>query len=274
MRILCNGCRSPSTTEVLFPALETIAVGISVTIAVVVASTRLGVTLPHTNIAANSNPAALVGNCLAELCTLHKTGELLCAVDTKWFGPDVHPEVNTGGKIAINRLCVEILLLLGGLEQAEGQAVKALVADRKIGKDEVAGFSGTVEIGHTRGGHTGQNRWVAGSGCVDTAAGDGASMLETGVEEEVGIVVKCDVLALLNSESLNNSKLNNRGRIDRSAVAVGLHTRTTGSGTLWLLQNGHLIPEAAVFSCDSVKSGDTFALGIDGDCGRCRHVGY
>jgi hypothetical protein len=222
MRILCNGCHSPSTTEVLFPALETIAVGVSVAIAV--ASTRLGVTLPHTNIAANSNPAALVSNCLAELCALHKTGELLCAVDTEWFGPDVHSEVNTGGKIAINRLCVEILLLLGGLEQAEGQAVKALVADGEIGKDEVTGFGGTVEIGHARGGHAGQNRWIAGSGCVDTAAGDGASMLETGVEEEVGVVVESDVLALLNTGPLNNSKLNNRGRIDRSAVAVGYKT--------------------------------------------------
>lgn len=95
------------------------------------------------------------------------------------------------------------------------------MADGKIGEDEVTGFGRTVEIGHTRGRHTGQNRWVAGSGCVDTAAGDGASMLETGVEEEVGVVVECDVLALLNTGSLNNSKLNNRGRIDRSAVAVG-----------------------------------------------------
>jgi hypothetical protein len=224
MRILSNGRHSPSTTEVLFPALEAIPVGVSVAVAVVVASTRLSVTLPHTNIAANSNPAALIGNCLAELCTLHETRELLCAVDTEWFGPDVHSEVNTGRKIAINRLCVEILLLLGGLEQAEGQAVKALVADGKIGEDEVTGFGGTVEIGHTRGGHTSQNRWVAGSGCVDTAAGDWASMLETGVEEEVGVVVECDVLALLNTRSLNNSKLNNRGWIDRSAVAVGYKT--------------------------------------------------
>lgn len=49
-------------------------------------------------------------------------------------------------------------------------------------------------------------------------------MLETGVEEEVGVVVECDVLALLNTGSLNNSKLYNRGRIDRSAVAVGYET--------------------------------------------------
>jgi hypothetical protein len=46
-------------------------------------------------------------------------------------------------------------------------------------------------------------------------------MLETGVEEEVGVVVESDILALLNCRTLNDSELDNGRRINRSSVAVG-----------------------------------------------------
>jgi hypothetical protein len=54
-----------------------------------------------------------------------------------------------------------------------------------------------------------------------------------------------------------------------SAIAaqcqLTLHSRTASTGTLWLLQNGHLIPEAAVSSGDTVEASDSVAPGVEGD---------
>jgi hypothetical protein len=90
-------------------------------------------------------------------------------------------------------------------------------------------------------------------------------MLETGIQEEVGVVIEGNVLALFESEAFNNSELDNGWRVNRSAIAVGLHAGTACSGSLWLLQDSQLVPEAAVPSCNSVKLGDGVALGICGD---------
>jgi hypothetical protein len=172
MWILCGRSNSPSATKIFLATLKgvistivsSVIVVVVAVVAVVVATTRLGVTLPHTNIATNSNSAALVSDCLAKLCALHETGEPLGAENCERLCLNFHSEVNARWKIAIGRLHVEILLFLCSLEQAKGQAVETLMAHRKIGEDEVAGFGWAVQIGHTGGGNTSQNRWVVGSG--------------------------------------------------------------------------------------------------------------
>jgi hypothetical protein len=155
------------------------------------------------------------------LSTLHQSRKLLSAVDAERFSLDFHSIVDSGWKIAIGRFQIIVSFLLGSLKQTEGQYVEALVADRKVGKDEITSFGGTVEIGHARSGNTSQNGWVASSWSINTTACKWTGMLETGVEKEVGVVVKSDVLALFHTRSLDNPKLDNRGRINRSAVTVG-----------------------------------------------------
>lgn len=260
-------CNSPSAAIILLSSVvSTIAA---------VATTRLSIALPHTDVPANSDSASLVGNSLAELSTLHQSGKLLGAKHAEGFRLDLHSEVDTRRQIAISGLKIEILLFLGCLEQTKGQTISALVANRQVGEDEVSSFGRAVEVCHTRGGDTGQDGWVVGGGSLNTAMGNRTGMLETGVEEEVGVVVESDILALLNCGTLNDSELDNGRRINRSSVAVGLHSRTASTGTLWLLQNGHLIPETAVSSGDTVEAGDGVAPGVEGDCGWSSHgVGY
>lgn len=101
-------------------------------------------------------------------------------------------------------------------------------------------------------------------------------MLETGVEEEVGVVVKCDILALFNGRTFDDAELNDGRGINWTAITVGygilayaeklpwivpmstvdskltLHARTTCTSTLRLLENCHLVPEAAVPSSDTM----------------------
>lgn len=50
--------------------------------------------------------------------------------------------------------------------------------------------------------------------------GQSASLLKTGIEEEVGIVVESDVLALLYRRTLDNAQLNDWWRIYWSSVAI------------------------------------------------------
>lgn len=218
-----GGCDSPSATKIFLPALKPIVASVIVVIIVVVVIVAggLGVTLPHTNITANSNSAALIGNRLAKLCALHETGELLSTENHEGVSLDLHAEVNAWWKIAIGRLNVEVLLLLGSLEQAEGQAIQALVANGKIGENEVAGFSWAIEVGHARGWYTGENRRVVGSRSRDAPMCKRTSMLQTGIKEEIGVVVKCDVFAFFDSGAFDNSELDNWRRINGSTVAVG-----------------------------------------------------
>lgn len=214
--ILSCGCNSPSAAVILLASVvATIAAAATTT------TTRLSVTLPHTDVPANSDSATLISNRLAKLSALHQSRKLLGAKHAEGHSLDLHSEVNARRQIAISRLEIEILLLLGRLKQAEGQPVTALVANRQVGEDEVSSFSGTVEVCHTRGGDTGQDGWVVGGRSLDTAIGNRTGMLETGVEEEVGIVVESDILALLNCRALDDSELDNGRRINRSSVAVG-----------------------------------------------------
>lgn len=265
--ILGGRCNSPSAAIILLSSV--------VATITTVAATRLSVTLPHTNVPTNSDSATLIGNSLAKLSALHQSGKLLGAKHAEGFRLNLHSEVDARRQVAISRLEIEILLLLGRLKQAKGQTVTALVANRQVGEDEVSGFSGTVEVCHTRGGDTGQDGWVVGGRGLDTAMGNRTGMLETGVEEEVGVVVESDILALLNCGTFNDSELDNGRRINWSSVTVGPHARSASTGTLWLLQNGHLVPEAAVSSGDTVEASDSVAPSVDGDRGGSSHgVGY
>jgi hypothetical protein len=239
-----GGCNSPSATKIFLPTLKPIVTSVIVIIVVVVVvvvivvASGLGVTLPHTNITTNSNSAALISNGLAKLCALHETGELFSAENHEGVSLDLHAEVNAWWKIAIGRLNVEVLLLLGGLEQAEGQTIQALMANGKIGENEVAGFSWAIEVGHTGGGYTGEDRWVVGSGGRDTAMCKRTSMLQTGIEKEIGVVVKCDVFAFFDSGAFDNSELDNWRRINGSTVAVGCRKVSTSKKSARILMPG------------------------------------
>lgn len=215
----------------------------------------LGVALSHANIAANSNSAALVGNNLAESGALHEAGKLLGTKDIKGKRLDFHTPVNTREHIR-GGFEIKVLFLFGGLEQAERETEVALVANGEIGKDEIASLVGSVEIGHARGRNTSENGRVESGGSLNTAVCHGTSLLEAGVEEEVGIVVKRDVLAFFNGRAFDDAKLDDRRRIHGTAVTIGLHASTTCSGALRLLENFQLVPEAAVFSCDAMYALD------------------
>lgn len=51
--------------------------------------------------------------------------------------------------------------------------------------------------------------------------GEGTSVLETGVEKEIGVVIEGDVLAGFQGLALNDSKFDNGRRINGSTIAIG-----------------------------------------------------
>jgi len=111
------------------------------------------------------------------------------------------------------------------------------VANREIRKEEVTGLGRTVEIGHAGDEHASQNRRSRGGGGLDATLGNGPCMLKGSEKEEVRIVIEGDILGLLNGRALENAELDNRWRVNRTAIGGGFRTRTTGSGTLRLLQD-------------------------------------
>lgn len=94
------------------------------------------------------------------------------------------------------------------------------MSDGQIGEDEISSLGWSVEVSHARGRHASQDGGIVGGAILDTAVSNGAGLLKTGIEEEVGVVVKGDVLALLDGRTLNDTKLDNRRRVNRSSVAV------------------------------------------------------
>lgn len=191
MRIFGGGGNSSSASVFLFTT--------------VVAVSRLGIALPHTDIATNSNTASLVGNGLAQLGALHQTGKLLGTVDTEGVGLDLHSPVDARGQVAILGVQVVILLLLGGFKQAESQAVSTLVSNGEIREDEISRLGRAIKISHTRSRDTGEDGRVGSCGSLHTAMDDGTSMLETGIEEEIGVVIESDILTLLDRRAFNDS---------------------------------------------------------------------
>lgn len=135
-------------------------------------------------------------------------------------------------------LWVKVLDFAEVLKQSKAQTIFALMADRQIGEDEVSSRARAVEIGHAGNRSAGENR-SARDGGRRTSWCDGTGILETGVQEEVGVVSEGNVLVVL-----VNAQLNNRWRINRTAVSARLGSAATGTGTLGLLDHLHLITNA------------------------------
>jgi hypothetical protein len=111
------------------------------------------------------------------------------------------------------------------------------MANGKIGENKVAGFSWAIEVGHTGGRYTGEDRRVVGSGSRNTAMCKRTSMLQTGIEKEIGVVVKCDVFAFFDSGAFDNSEFDNWRRINGSTVAVGCRKVSTSKKSARILMS-------------------------------------
>lgn len=116
------------------------------------------------------------------------------------------------------------------------------MADGKVGKDEIAGFVGAIEICHARRGDPGQNWRVSDCGSLEAAVSHRTGLLQCGKKEEVGIVIERDVLALLDGGTFDDAQFNNGRRVNGAAIGIRLHPRATGSCTFGLLENSKLIP--------------------------------
>lgn len=181
---------------------------------------RLAVSLPHSHVASDSYSATLVSDCLAELGALHEAGKLLGAKDVERLRLDFHPPVDARREIWVDGIHVEILLLFCRLEQAKRQAKVALMTNRQVGEDEITGLYRPIQISHAGSRYAGQNGRIRRRRALHTTVGQSASLLKTGIEEEVGIVVEGDVLALLYRRTLDNAQLDDWWRIYWSSVAV------------------------------------------------------
>ncbi len=102
------------------------------------------------------------------------------------------------------------------------------MADREIGEEEVASFLGAVQVGHAGHGHAGQHGRGVDGGRLHAAVGHDASVLEGGVQEEVGIVEEGDVLLLRLVEALafEDAKLHDGRRVHRATVGRRYTTTT------------------------------------------------
>lgn len=129
------------------------------------------------------------------------------------------------------------------------------MADRQIREDEITSRSRTVQVGHASNGRAGQNREAWGRGRCTTWR-NGAGILETGVEEEVGVVGKRNFLVVL-----EDAQLDNRRRIDRATISARLCAATTGTGALGLLDHLQIVA-----NLPSILGGaNGTALGLVGD---------
>jgi len=212
----------------------------------------------HAHITADADTAALLGNHAAEGSALGETRELLGREDGEGrrldFGTVGDEVVAVEDDVGI--LWVQILDLAQVLEQGKAEAVFALVTDRQVREDEVAGGSRTVEVGHACHRSASQDR-KAGRRGRGTAWGDSAGILKTGVKEEVGVVAERDFLVIL-----EDAQLDNRRWVDGATVGARLCAATTGSGAFWLLDNLEVVANRATI----LGGADGRAFGLVGDC--------
>jgi hypothetical protein len=184
-----------------------------------VVAAGLALALPHANVPSDTDTAALVGHRLAELSALHQSRELLGAENMERRRLDLHPPIHTRRQVGVGGLEVEILFFLGRLEKAELEFVVSLMANRQVREDKVAGFVGTIQVGHAGGGNTSQNGRVVVEATLARVLL--SCIFETGVEEEMRIVVESDVLALIPRLSFDDAQLNHWRRVNGTSVAVG-----------------------------------------------------
>lgn len=232
---------------------------------------RLALAAAHADVTTDADTAALLGDGARQNGRLGKSRELLGAVDCKFVGLDLHAPVEGLSRMggAVVGLLVEVGKLLRLLEQVEGEAVESLVADRQIGEQEVASLLGTIEVGHAGDRHTSQDRRRGGRRRLQTAMGEDAGMLECGEQEEVCVVGESDVLGVLHGRALEDTKLHNRGRVDRTAVSRGFGTGTASAGTLGLLDNLEMVPETTSTAGDAVNDDRLRVAGSDGRGTHC-----
>jgi hypothetical protein len=114
-------------------------------------------------------------------------------------------------------LNIGIILLLSLLVEIETKLVLSLVANRKIWEDEVPSFCRTIQISHSRDGHSCQDWDKRSSWLLYTSMGDVTSCLERSKEKEVGIVRERDIFLVL-AFAFIDAKLDNRRRVDWSSV--------------------------------------------------------
>jgi hypothetical protein len=186
----------------------------------------LAIATTHADITPDTDSASLLGDDSAELSALIQARELLGAEDVEAARLDLHAEVERSGHQGDSgvrgfwRIGILVGLILGLLIQVEVQTVAALVTDGQIGEQEVASLDGTIEISHAGHGHTSENWRLVGSGSLDTAIGDDASMFQSGIEEEVGVILEGNVapLGLLPCRTLEDAQLDYRRWINRTTV--------------------------------------------------------
>lgn len=194
----------------------------------------------HPNIASYADTATLLSDHTAKRSALGQTRELLGGENGERRRLDLASVGDEAVAVMdhVRVLWIKVLDFAEVLKQSKAQAVFALMANRQVREDEVTSRTWAVEIGHTGNRSTSEDR-RAGDGGRSTSWCDGTGILETGMQEEVGVVSKGDVLVVL-----ENAQLNNRWRINRTAVGARLGSAATGTGTLGLLDYLHLVANA------------------------------
>ena len=88
------------------------------------------------------------------------------------------------------------------------------MADGQIGEDEVASRIRAIKIGHASNRHT-REHWHGLSDGLKARLGHRSGGLQSGEEEEAGIVRRCDVLFLI---SFVDSQSHNRRWVYRTTI--------------------------------------------------------
>lgn len=181
---------------------------------------------PHAYITADAHSAALLGHESAERGALCETRKLLGAVDGKWRRLDFEAEVDVGRAAdgAVVAHChgafwIHVLCILELFVEVEAQTELALVAHRQVGEDKVAGLGRAVEVGHASDRHAREHGVRRGHSAGTACSGNRPCGLERCVEEEAGVVLEGDVLAV--RLAFEDFEFDDRGRIDGAAVCRG-----------------------------------------------------
>ena len=185
-------------------------------------------TTTHADITPDPNTTSLAGHFLRQMSTLAEAWELLRAVDGERLGLDVQTEMHkllgraglhgvTGGvRPGWGPVLVLVLVVFYLFVQVEVQPVVALVADRQVGENEVAGRRRTAQIRNAC--HGGTRQYGDGWLSLDTAVGHRTGELESREEEEIGIVAEGDVLVQAVGIRLVDADLDDGWWVDWSTV--------------------------------------------------------
>lgn len=274
---------------------------VGIRVAFIIVAVRLSSALPasHTNVTPDADSTPLLRNGLAQVGALRQTRKLFCAVDAERLRLNSHTPVKAGVPVfGIVAAEVTVLRVLYILVQMEGEDVAALVADREIGKQEVASFRWSVQVCHSGDGHAGQDGWLC-SRSLNTTVSHGAGGSKLSIQEEVRVVSHGDIFHVLAAGgTLGDLELNNRWRVNWTTIRGSFATmlaansiessrvgiprltllaRTACTGTLGLLQNGQVIEELMAGSRRAVKQcrcfGDFFDVGRRQDSVESCHFG-